>query len=542
MATGLLYGALAAIFFVVGERLLGRLGVLKPVIFLALGIAAGALERLAPVPEYTELAAPVSAAALIFVLFFGGFGINWEMARPVVGRAVRLSVGGVLLTAGLVGVFCHLVLGFGWTEGLLLGAVLGSTDAASVFSALRRRRLRIKENTASLLEVESGSNDPVAQLLALLVLGVMGGEGPQALLRLTLLQLAVGAAVGLLAGACALWVLRRAPLSDRGMDAVFVTAAAVASYALALRLGGNSYLSVYLTGLMLGNSPIGNKAHLVRTFDGLNQLAEVVLFFALGLLVVPAQLVRALPVALAVAAFLMLVARPAAVFAILAPSHCSVRQMLLVSWLGLRGAVSIVLAVTVLALRPELEQDLFSMVVCVTALSLLIQGMLLPRVARRLHMVDEGENPLRTFNDYRGGAQVELIQMTITPAHLFAGRRIKDLCLAGDTLVVLVLRDGKAMIPRGRTEILPGDRLVISGRSFEDPNQAPLHEMLVGEKHKWAGKLLREVEMTEEMLVMLIKRGDGSTVVPHGDTKIKAGDLLVVSGGQDWLKQRREGK
>ena len=223
------------------------------------------------------------SVALLFIMFYGGFGTNVRSARPVAAQAVLLSSVGTVLTAGLVGVFCHFVLGVALWESFLIGAVISSTDAASVFSVLRSRHLNLKYHTASLLEVESGSNDPFSYMLTTIVLSVMhGGSSGGQFAAMLAAQIGYGVLFGVVLALAARWVLGRFRFSA-GFDAAFAVAVALLSYVLPEMLGGNGYLSVYLTGMILGNSRIPNKSGLLHFFDAATALMQMVLFFLLGL-------------------------------------------------------------------------------------------------------------------------------------------------------------------------------------------------------------------------------------------------------------------
>ena len=270
-------------------RCSGKVGVPALLFFILLGMFFGT-DGVVKIPfDNFELAQNVCSVALLFIMFYGGFGTNVRSARPVAAQAVLLSSVGTVLTAGLVGVFCHFVLGVALWESFLIGAVISSTDAASVFSVLRSRHLNLKYHTASLLEVESGSNDPFSYMLTTIVLSVMhGGSSGGQFAAMLAAQIGYGVLFGVVLALAARWVLGRFRFSA-GFDAVFAVAVALLSYVLPEMLGGNGYLSVYLTGMILGNSRIHNKSGLVHFFDAATALMQMVLFFLLGLLAFPSQ-------------------------------------------------------------------------------------------------------------------------------------------------------------------------------------------------------------------------------------------------------------
>lgn len=325
------------------------------------------------------LAEDICTLALIFIMFYGGFGTKWSEARPVAVKAVLLSSLGTIATAGLVGLFCWGVLKLPLLESFLLGSVISSTDAASVFSILRSKRLNLRYNTASLLEVESGSNDPFSYMLTVIVLSLMSGEASGwAFAYQIFAQLVYGGAFGVGVALVTRAFLKRFRFASEGFDAVFIVAVALVAYAAPTLLGGNGYLSVYITGILLGNHTIQNKQALVNFFDGATGLMQMVLFFLLGLLSFPSHLPAIIPTALAAALFLTFVARPLAVGLILGPFRSTFRQMALVSWSGLRGAASIVFSILAITSSAVIDLDIYHIVFFIVLFSILIQGPFFP--------------------------------------------------------------------------------------------------------------------------------------------------------------------
>ena len=366
--------------------------------------------------------------ALIFIMFYGGFGTRWSEAKPVAGRSILLSSAGVVLTAFLTGLFCHLVLKMALMEGMLLGAVLGSTDAASVFSILRSRKLNLKYGTASMLELESGSNDPFAYMMTVILLSAMTGSvsGGSAVLLL-IRQLAFGLLTGAAVAWLVTWLLKRYAFYGEGFDTIFVFAAAIISYALASQIGGNGYLSVYLTGIILGNQELKNQKALVGFFDAFTGMMQMLLFFLLGLLAFPSQMPSIVLPATAIALFLTFVARPAAVGLLLAPSKPPIGQYLVISWAGLRGAASIVFAIMATLSEGYMKYDIFHIVFCVVLFSIIFQGSLLPKVAEKCDMIDNSTDVMRTFSDYTGDMQIQFVQLPIGDNHPWKNRKICEI-------------------------------------------------------------------------------------------------------------------
>lgn len=535
LAGSVLICAVVLIICVASGKLAGRLGVPTLLLFILLGMLFGS-DGLFKIPfEDFAFAEKICSVALIFIMFYGGFGTNWEAARPVAARSFLLSTAGVVATAALTGLFCRFALGMGWLEGMLVGSVIGSTDAASVFSILRSRRLGLKHGLASLLELESGSNDPTSYTLTLILLTAMTGQltaGGTAYLIFA--QLVYGLGLGLLIAWLSGKVLERVSFEGNGLHTIFVVGVALLAYAIPTLLGGNGYLSVYITGIVLGNKKILHKTSLVHFFDGVTWIMQIVIFFTLGLLAFPSQMPHILLPSVAIALFLTFVARPAAVFALLAPFRVPYRQRLLVSWAGLRGAASIVFAIMAVVHEAYISYDIFHIVFCVALLSVAFQGSLLPVFARKLKLVGSGELVLRTFNDYQDKSSLRLIDMPVSAGHPWAGRQLRDIALRGGSIAVMVRRDGNTILPKGDTTILPGDVLVISCPFYEDDSDMLLTERRISKKHPWAYQSIESLELDGDTIIVSIRRGR-TALVPRGKTRIRPGDVVVTGS----LAQKR---
>lgn len=310
--------------------------------------------------ENFEFAEQICSVALVFIIFYGGFGTKWATAKKVAAKSLVLSSAGTLLTALLTGLFCHYALKFSMAEGMLVGAVLSSTDAASVFNILRSKKLNLKYGTASVLELESGSNDPWAYMLTVITLSVMsGGVSGWRTVYMLFAQIVYGIGIGVLIALGAVWVLKHIEFEADGFDTIFIVAMAVFSYALPTLVGGNGYLSCYLVGIVLGNSKIKNKKVQVHFFDGLTGLMQILLFFLLGLLSFPSQIPNIIIPALLIALALTFVVRPIVVSLLMAPFKAKLNQIAVVSWAGLRGATSIVFAILATVSDAYTSHDVF---------------------------------------------------------------------------------------------------------------------------------------------------------------------------------------
>lgn len=509
MTTILWLTAVVILSCVLFQRLSGKVVVPALLFFILLGMFFGT-DGVVKIPfDNFELAQNVCSVALLFIMFYGGFGTNMRSARPVAAQAVLLSSVGTVLTAGLVGVFCHFVLGVALWESFLIGAVISSTDAASVFSVLRSRHLNLKYHTASLLEVESGSNDPFSYMLTTIVLSVMHGGSSG------------GQFAAMLAAQIGYGVL---------FDAVFAVAVALLAYVLPEMLGGNGYLSVYLTGMILGNSRIPNKSGLVHFFDAATALMQMVLFFLLGLLAFPSQLPRIAPRALLIALFLTFVARPAVVALLLTPFRAPLRQQLLVSWSGLRGAASIVFAIMATMHPAVMQNDVFHIVFFIVLFSVLLQGTCLPRVAAKLGMTDDGADVMKTFTDYVDEVPVQFIRFSLPEGHPWAGQAVRQVVLPPASILVLVLRGDRRIVPDGSVQLQAGDTLILSGTAAGAVEGVHLYEKTLDADSSWLDQPLCRIH-TGDRLVILVRRG-GQILIPDGDTVLRLGDRLVINDPQ----------
>ena len=508
-------------------RFLDRLAVPSLLIFIALGMCFGedGLLRI-PFDDYNA-ANVICSASLIFIMFYGGFGTNLKAARPVVVQSVVLSTLGVAGTAGAVALFAHLALDLPWVESFLIGSVISSTDAASVFNILRSKKLALKYHTDSLLEIESGSNDPISYMLTTVAVGIMGGQ--DVFIPLLLVQqIAIGALGGLLLGKLAIWSLRRGMFPSEQSQTIFVFAVVILSYALPTVLGGNGYLSSYLCGIYMGSTKLPQKRNLVHFFDVVTDVAQVLIFFLLGLLVTPVELPSVLLPALAIMVFLTFLARPAVVSVLMLPFRPSLAQVGVVSWAGLRGVASIVFAIMAVLQGAETRYNLFNLVFCIVLLSISLQGSLLPRVSAKLHMIDHTADVSKTFNDYQEESDIDFIKIHLDKNHPWNGKTLKELPIPSDLLVVMIARREETIVPNGSTVLLPGDLLVLAARAFEDRENLSLQEIVVEKGHKWVGRSLRQIPTRSYTLIVMIKRGN-ETIIPGGSTILQAGDTLVIA-------------
>lgn len=511
------------------SKITHKLGLPSLLFFILLGMIVGTDGLFKISFNNYYLTEQLCTIALIFIIFYGGFGTSWKVARPVMKPAILLSTLGVLLTTFLTGLFCYFFLHMKLIESFLMGAVIGSTDAASVFSILRSKKLNLKEGTASILELESGSNDPMAYMLTMILIGLMNQTAVISDVPFLLMnQLGVGTLFGILIGVLGTQILKRVNFMIDGFETIFALSLALLSYTLPTLLGGNGYLATYLCGIIIGNSTIPNKVILVNFFDGLTGLAQILIFFLLGLLAFPSKIPSIFLPAILIFLWLTLCARPLTVFLLMWPFNASWQQKVLLSWSGLRGATSIVFAILTFLEGQVLTYDIFHISFCICLLSIALQGTLLPTLAKKLSMIDRHANVFKTFTDYQEETHLPLLKVTITPQHPWANRLIRNLNIT-DTLILMIRREDQTLIPNGDTQILANDQLVVSGTYFQEYMDLPLTEVQVDKSHPWFHKQIKELELPNKTLVILIKRQDGTNITPKGDTLIEQGDILVLT-------------
>lgn len=390
----LLLGASALVLVaVLAGKVSQRFGIPSLLLFLVIGMLAGSDGPGGIYFDNAWLTQLIGTVALAYILFAGGLDTSWPVVRPSFWSGLALSTVGVLVTALLVGWFATLVLGFSWLEGILLGAIVAPTDAAAVFSVMSASGLRLRGRLLPLLELESGTNDPMAVLLTIGVTNLITEPRASAvsLIPLFLEQMGIGAVIGLVLGKGMVFLISRLKLEVSGFYPVLTTAFVLFIYGTAASLSGSGFLAVYLAGLVMGNSQIAGLPDLARFQGGLASLMEIIMFLALGLLVFPSHLVPIMGVGLLVTLFLTLLARPVSVFVSLALARMSVQDKLFISWVGLRGAVPIILATFPLLAGVSKAATIFDLVFFIVLVSVLLQGTTIPLVARRLKVIASPE-------------------------------------------------------------------------------------------------------------------------------------------------------
>lgn len=413
----------------------------------------------------------IASLALGFIIFYGGFCTKWTTAKPIIAKAAVLSTAGVFLTAVLTSVFCHFVLELSFLESFLIGAVISSTDAASVFSILKAKNLHLKENTAPLLEIESGSNDPMSYVLVILAITLMQNQSSGFVIALFFKQMIFGILIGVLVAKISIYIYEKTSIITDENGSLFIIALVLLSYLLPFFCDGNPFLAVYFLGIILGNANILNKVPMMHFFDGITKLAQIGIFFTLGLLAFPREVPSILLTGMLIFLFLTFIARPAAVFLLLSFFKSGINQCLLVSWAGLRGVASIVFAIIAMDSGITLHYDLFHLVFLISILSVAIQGTFLPLAAKMTNMIDPHVDIKKTFNDYEEECAVKLLRITVPKNHEWVGKPIRCVEFPQKSLAVLIKRKQERIIPKNSTVIQAGDNITLSLPAINLPDE-----------------------------------------------------------------------
>ena len=414
----------------------------------------------------------VGMIALCIILFSGGMDTKFAEIKPVLGPGLVLSTVGVLLTALFTGVFVWWLSGMSWSSvgfallpSLLLAATMSSTDSASVFAILRSQNINLKHNLRPMLELESGSNDPMAYMLTIVLIQFIGGDvsGAGCILLTFGQQFVFGGAIGYGVGKLAVYIINKLNLDNKSLYSVFMLAVAFFTFAFTDLFKGNGYLAVYIAGMIIGNSKIANRKEVSTFFDGLTWLFQIVMFILLGLLVNPKEMLAVAPVALLIGVFMIFVGRPLSVFLSLLPFRgLTGRSRLYISWVGLRGAVPIIFATYPVVAGIEGSHQIFNIVFFITLLSLILQGTTLPFFARKLGLSAPME---KTGNDF--GVELpdeidtDLTDLTVTAEMIADGDTLKEMNLPQGALVMIVKRGTEFLVPNGSLHLQVGDKLLL---------------------------------------------------------------------------------
>lgn len=467
----LLVGSVLLFISLLAGKTSYKYGVPVLVFFLAIGMLAGS-EGLGGIyfdnPKTTQF---IGIIALNFILFSGGLDTNWQSIKPVVWQGITLSTLGVFVTAISVGLFVWAITDFTIYEGLLLGSIVSSTDSAAVFSILRSKNLGLKGNLRPTLELESGSNDPMAYVLTITFTGLVVNQDASLLASLPVFfkQLIIGGLFGYLCGLGSKYVINYIRMDFEGLYIVLVIAIMFFSFSAADFIGGNGFLSVYLCALYLGNQDLIHKKKFLKSFDSFAWLMQIVLFLTLGLLVFPSQVIPVIGIGLIISAFLILIARPVSVFLSLYFFKVQNRSRWFISWVGLRGAVPIVFATYPLIAGAEKANMIFNIVFFISLTSVLIQGTTLPIVAKWLHLTLPEKIRHRPLSDIERAETTKSVftEINVPEGCPAIGKQLVELGLPKAVEISFIQRNDKYFTPNGSTLVEANDKLYVLAENNE---------------------------------------------------------------------------
>ena len=444
-----------------------KYGVPSLLVFLLVGMLFGS-DGVGLVFDNYNLVQFLSILALCVILFTGGMETKIKEIRPVLGPGIVLSTAGVLLTVIFTGLFIFFLsriekigLSLSIVMCFLLAAVMSSTDSASVFSILKNCNMRLKQNLRPMLELESGSNDPMAYYKQI-ILGSLGT---------LVIQMAIGTLMGLAVGFASVHLLKKIKLSA-SIYSIMLLAVSLFAFSMTQTIHGNGYLAVYIAGLYIGNHPMNSRKEILSFMDGMTWIMQIGMFLSLGLLVNPKQMMHVAPIALLIGLFMIFIGRPLTVFLCLIPFRkISFRAKLFTSWVGLKGAVPIIFATYPIIEGIPGSEQIFNIVFFITLLSLIFQGMSIPRVAKMLHLNLPMEKIPETFGIEIPEEAGKLQDYTLTDDDLENGNTLKEIQLPEGARVVIIRRDDEFIVPDGQVELQSGDQflMIYSDNSKKSP-------------------------------------------------------------------------
>lgn len=467
----LLIGSILLFISIVVGKTGYRFGVPALLLFLLVGMLFGS-DGIGLQFHNAKIAQFIGMVALSIILFSGGMDTKFKEIRPILSPGIVLSTIGVLLTALFTGLFIWYLSGLSWTNihlplisSLLLASTMSSTDSASVFAILRSQKMNLKHNLRPMLELESGSNDPMAYMLTIVLIQLIQSDnmGAGAIAGLFVIQFLVGAVAGYLLGKLAILILNNINIDNQSFYPILLLAFVFFTFSLTDLFRGNGYLAVYIAGMIIGNNRITNRKEIATFMDGLTWLFQIIMFLMLGLLVNPRDMLEVTVVALLIGVFMIIIGRPLSVFLCLLPFRkIKMKSRLFISWVGLRGAVPIIFATYPVVANIEGSSIIFNIVFFMTIVSLVVQGTTVSYVAKLLHL----STPLeKTGNDF--GVELpeeidtDLSDLTVTQEMVEEADMLKDMNVPKGTLVMIVKRGDKFLIPNGTLKLHVGDKLLL---------------------------------------------------------------------------------
>lgn len=442
-----------------------KFGVPTLLLFLVIGMLAGS-DGIGGIKfDDPKLAQFIGIVSLNFILFSGGLDTNWNTVKPILKEGIVLSTIGVLLTAVTIGTFVFYITNFTIYESMLLGSIVSSTDAAAVFSILRSKNLALKNNLRPTLELESGSNDPMAYVLTLafLTLVINQDQSIFSIIPMFIQQMAFGAIAGFGFGKLSKYIINKIKLDFEGLYPVLVIALMFITFSATDFVGGNGFLAIYICAVYLGNQDLIHKKTILKMYDGLAWLMQIVLFLTLGLLVFPSKIVPVFGIGILISLFLILVARPVSVFLSLLFFKMKFRRRFYISWVGLRGAVPIVFATYPLLAGIDKADMMFNIVFFISVSSVLIQGTTLSVMAKWLNVALPNEEKKLSATDLlmEDNPKALIKEISVTANCYAVNKKIVDLGFPKHAIIAMIRRDNKYVTPNGSTVIEDKDILVV---------------------------------------------------------------------------------
>lgn len=467
----LLIGSSLLIISILVGKTSNKFGVPTLILFLALGMLAGSDGLIGIRFDNPSTAQFIGIVSLNFILFSGGLETDWKTVKPVLGQGISLSTVGVLLTALSLGFFIHLVTDFTIYEGLLLGSIVSSTDAAAVFSILRSKSIALKTNLRPTLELESGSNDPMAYVLTISFLSLVlePEKSVWEIIPSFLAQMIIGGLLGFLLGKLGKYLINLIKLGFEGLYPVLMIGLMFFIFSVTDFVGGNGFLAIYIAAVYLGNQDLIHKKSILKFFDGFAWLMQIVLFLTLGLLVFPSQILPFLGIGILIAVFQIFAARPLGVYLSLLPFKMKNRRRLFISWVGLRGAVPIVFATYPLIAGIDKANAIFNIVFFISLISILLQGTTLGLVAKWLHVAlpEKAKKILPIDYLLQDETKTAMEEIQLLPEDVVIGKRIVEIGFPTGAIIAMIKRDGHYITPNGSTELLSNDVLIVLSNNQE---------------------------------------------------------------------------
>jgi len=465
------FGSILLFVSIYFSKMSYRLGIPTLIIFITIGIISGSGGLDLIDVSNIKVVEAIGILSLTIILFAGGLDTDIKKIRPVAKEGIALSSAGVLLTTIILGTLINFITKFTIWESMLLASIVSSTDAAAVFSILRTRRFLLKKNLGPMLELESGSNDPFAYLLTIVftTIVLMGTIDTHEIVLLLAQQLIIGVGLGYFFGKFMIIVFNNIKLNIIGLYPVLGLALAFMCFSITSFSNGNGFLAIYISALILGNADFKFKRNVLKFFDGVSWLMQLVVFLTMGLMVIPKDLISLSYTGILLSICLMLIARPLTVFIIMSFfKRFGIKEKTLLSWVGLRGAASIVFAMYPLIKGVSVAQEIFNLVFFMATLTVLIQGTTLNFIAQKLDLVEVDTNdlsshPLALDDNFVN----EILEIDISYNSKILNKKIKDIGFPKQSLIIRIERDGNYISPNGETELLAGDKLLVTVEEYE---------------------------------------------------------------------------